>query len=294
MDRRLVCVALAGSLSALAAAAAPAQAPVVPEGNYGGGTIVDPPKSPYEKGNAVVTLRVVGSGVQVLARTGSTCDARTFPAQAVLAADGSFATSGSYSQTVPKGRVRVAYKLTGTVGAAGAGGTVSTRTTVTRRGRVAGRCGSGAIAWIARLPTGQIGAPGPPGQPGARMYGTTSQLVGKRHHGIVLRFSADGTRLTRALYALNENCHHPPGTTSFDVPGKSLAITPGGTVSDVERFTLKLSARVRVRLIERFSATVGSAGATGTFQDRARYYDVRTNRTLDRCDTGRVKWTAAL
>lgn len=65
-------------------------------------------------------------------------------------------------------------------------------------------------------------------------------------------------------------------------------------MSNVEKYTLRVDRRTRFRAVERFTAKLGSAGATGSFKLVGRFYDRRTGRTLLRCHSNKVRWTAAL
>lgn len=291
--RRAIALTLgvAGALAAVAVAYA--QEPV-PLGSYGGGTIVDPGKSPSGAGNMIISLRATGDGrVRVLAKMGARCATATIQVSATLMSDGSFSVSGAARERPGDGeRVRTTYKIAGTISGANASGMASARSTVRRRGRPTRRCKTGSVQWGARRPTGDIGAPGA-AQPTARLYGTTSQRVAGRRPGIVLRISADAKRVTRALYSVNLRC---PGESLFgiDGPAEKLSIGADGKLSDVERSSLRLDRRTRIRTTERFNATVGSAGAIGSLNLSARIIDIPSGRTLARCRTGTVRFTAAL
>ncbi len=289
---RLIAVAALCAAGAMGAAAAWAQEPL-PAGNYGGGTIVDPPASPYGAGNMVISLRTSGAGkVQVLALMGARCSTATIKAIATVAADGTFAASGTATERYPGGRLRTTYTITGVIDGLGASGSASGSSTDKLRGRRARKCKTGVVQWGARRASGAIGTPAAT-LPIARYYGNTSQGVGKRRHGIVLRISADGTRVTRTLYSVNIRCL---GRTfaALDAPGnRNLPINAGGKFSDVERYTLRLSRRVRLRFVERLSGTIGSTGAQGRLSISGRYID-RRGRTLGRCRSGSVKWSAGI
>jgi hypothetical protein len=128
--------------------------------------------------------------------------------------------------------------------------------------------------------------------PAARLYGTTSQLMGQYNlnAGIVLRVSGDGTKLTRSIYSEYLDCD---GSYSYglDSPAISLPIAADGTISDVERIDRRIG-RTRAISVGRFKGTLGSAGASGTLSIKVRYIDLRT-KDVTRCNTGTVKWTAS-
>jgi hypothetical protein len=282
-------LALAVSVGALAAAA---QEPA-PTGNYGGGAVVDPPKDVYGAGNLSISLRATPNRpVQILANWGARCGGPFIKAVSSVGADGSFVASATDTQRGSGSRTRTKYKIAGTITGARAGGTASARSTFTRRGGRARHCKSGEIAWGARRATGELGTPGAT-PPGSRLYGNTNTIYGGRRHAIVLRISDDGTTVTRALYSLNLKCGGSSFPTS-DAPHRGLTIGPGGQVSDIEHFSAKLDRRTRLRSVERFSGTVGSAGASGTLSIKARLIDIPSGHTFRHCRTGKVTWAAAL
>jgi hypothetical protein len=290
--RRGVALAAVSAAAAFGAVAAGAQEPL-PSGNYGGGMIVDPPKSVYRAGNMVVSLRTSATGkVQILALMGARCSTATIKAIADVGPDGAFTATGTAREGYVGGRLRTTYTIAGKIDGSSASGSASARSTDKERGHSARTCRTGAVQWAARRASGDIGTPGA-APPVARFHGNTSQRVGSRRHGISLRVSADGTRLTRALFSVNIRCL---GKTfaALDAPGeRNLPIAADGRVSDVERYSSRVSRRVRLRFVERFSATVGSTGATGTLSIRGRYVD-RRGRTLGHCRSGGVKWTAGI
>lgn len=286
--RRAVALAF-GVGAALGAAAAPAQAPV---SHYGGGAIIDPPKSIEGPGNMIISLRAAGNGkVQIFIGMGARCEIAAIRTTATLAADGSFSASGAAIERPGGGvRLRSTYKVSGILGAANASGTASARGKVQQRGRQTRRCKTGSVAWEARRPTGDVGTPGA-ALPAARLYGTTSQTSRDRRHALVLRISADGKRLRRALYSLNLTC---AGDTLVvaDAPDGNLSIGADGKVSDVQHDSEKVDRRTRVRTTETFNATIGAAGATGRFSVTARVIDIPSGRTVGRCRSDTVKFTA--
>ncbi len=132
------------------------------------------------------------------------------------------------------------------------------------------------------------------------IYAQGNMLIGLRASGgvvrmnvsMALRISSDGERLARALYDVTVRCDGATITDAFDAPRRDLTISADGSVSDTERFTLRRRGEV-YRSVERFSATIGSGGARGTFSTSTRVSDRRTGRTLRRCRSGTVRWTAA-
>ena len=281
-------VALA-ALAALAVAGANATAQDLagPVGNYGGGAVVAPPRSIYSAGNMLIGLRASGGALRMnVAMTLSCSVDATFAARATPAADGSFSARGSARR---RGGIRTRWSIRGTIAGAAASGSATARTTVTRGGRTRA-CPTSRVKWSARRAGGDLGLPPPP--PKERYFGTTSQRLNGPRRAITLRISSDATKLARALYEVTVRCGSETITDTYDAPKRNLAIGADGRVRDIERFTFR-NGRTIYRSVERFSATIGAAGASGTFSTTARITDRRTGRTLVRCRSGSVRWTAA-
>lgn len=278
-----------GLLAAASATAATAiaQQPVPrADGNYGGGAVVAPPRSIYAAGNLLIGLR--SSGDRLLISVGMTLscsrDAR-FSTRARPGADGAFRTEGASTSD----GVRTRYVVKGVIAAGSARGTVSARTSFRRRGRTV-RCPPSKVAWQARRSLGDTGSPPP--APRERMYGTTSQRLNGPRRAIVLRLSSDGTKLARALYDVSVRCGGRTIAGTYDAPKRNLPLDAAGGARDVERFEFS-DRRTVYRSVERFEATIGAQGARGTFSTTARIADRRSGRTLVRCRSGTVDWTAA-
>jgi len=274
-------------------ATASAQDPAAPSGNYGGGLVALPPAPIVSAGNMLVGLRVTGAQVQVNASMGASCaTAALRAATARIEAGGVFKARGSGRAHLGTGRLATTrYEIDGTITGATASGTASSATTITGRRRRASRCSSGTVMWGARRSNGDIGAPGV--APDARMYGTTTQRLGGPRRAIVLRASADGSKLARALYDVTLRCAGGRTITDiYDAPRRNLTIASDGTFSDVERFTLR-EANATVRFTERFSGTIGAAGASGTLSTQERSVSRRTGRSTGSCSSGTVRWSAA-
>jgi len=269
-----------------AGATAIAQEPGLGDGNYGGGAVLASPRSIYGAGNMLIGLRF--SGGRLLINVGmrlSCAEDAVFSARARPDADGSFRVAG----TSVSGAVRTRYVVKGLIAAGSARGTASARTSITRRGR-ATRCPPSKVRWQARRASGETAIA--PAAPKERMFGTTSQRLNGPRRAIALRLSSDGTKLARALYDVTVRCGRRTITDTFDAPKRNLLIAADGSVRDVERFTFS-DRRTVYRSIERFTATIGSAGARGTFSTVARIADRRSGRTLLRCRSGTVRWSAS-
>jgi hypothetical protein len=141
-----------------------------------------------------------------------------------------------------------------------------------------------------RRPDGVVGKPGP--QADATYYGTTSQRgVGPRRP-IVLRISADGDTISRALFGESVRCSDGTQSTGLEAPRTNAAIDSKGRVDDHERFTIK-SGNSIVKVSDSFTGRFGETGAAGTFSLSDRTTDKTTGRVLRTCKSGTIKWTAA-
>jgi len=240
----------------------------------------------------IISLRATGTDrVQIFAGMIARCEIAAIRTTATLAADGSFSASGVATERPGGGvRLRSTYTVSGIVGAASASGTASARAKVRQRGRKTRRCKTGSVRWDARRPTGDVGTPGA-ALPAARLYGATSQTSRGPRHAVVLRISDDGKRLRRALYSLNLRCGGDTLAVA-EFPDENLSIGADGKVSDVQHRSEKVDRRTRLRTTERFNATIGAAGATGRFSVTARIIDIPSGRTVGRCRSDTVKFTA--
>jgi hypothetical protein len=280
-----------GALAALAAlvvagANATAQDATPAVGNYGGGAVVAPPRSVYSAGNMLIGLRVSAGRLKMNVTVTLSCSVdAAFTARATVAADGSFSARGSARD----GAARTRWSISGTIAGAAASGTATARTTLSADGRTR-RCPASTVRWAARRATGDSGAPPPP--PKERYFGTTSQRLDGPRRAVALRISSDGTKLARALYDVTVRCDGETVSDTYDAPKRNLTIAADGKVRNVERFTFRNRATT-YRSVERFTATIGAAGATGTFSTTARISDRSSGRTIRRCSSGTVRWIAA-
>lgn len=282
-------LATAGTAAATAQEPAPAPAPVpaTVTGNFGGGAVSAPPVDPFGAGSFVIGLRASpGPRLQISATIVGPCAAGSFTAIARVAEDGSFVASGASRQD----DVRTVYGITGTLSETPSGTASGSFTRDLGGGRSA-RCRSGIVRWSARRPLGDLGTPAAaPG--GALLYGTTNQRLGAARRGIVLRVSEDATKLDRALYGVMLRCSN--GTSpGFDLPRDALAIAADGSFADRQQGSERTKTTV-VRYDERFAGTIGSTAAQGAMSVYVRYSDRRSGRTLVRCSSGPVSWTATL
>lgn len=286
-------VALSGAVAAVAlSAAADAQAPAPPAGNFGGGALVAPPNNHFGPGNAVVALRALPDRkLEIEATVRGSCAGGELAADTTVAADGSFSVKGT-ERTEPEPNVKVTttYTLAGTFSSpTAADGTVSA--TIERRAEGRTRhCRTGDVTFGVRRPDGTIGTAGD--QLPTRYYGTTSQRgVGPRRP-IVLRISGDGRVISRALFGESVRCSDRTRSTGIEAPRTNAAIDAKGRVNDHERFEVT-SGTTLVKVNDHFTAQLGSAGASGTFSLSDRTTDRASGRVIQSCKSGEVRWTAA-
>ena len=285
-------VALSGAVAAVAlSAAADAQAPA-PAGNFGGGALVAPPNNHFGPGNAVVALRALPDRkLEIEATMRGSCAGGELVADTTVAADGSFSVKGT-ERTEPERNVKVTttYTLAGTFSSpTAADGTLSATIERRAKGRTQ-RCRTGDVKFGVRRPDGTIGTAGD--RLPTRYYGTTSQRgVGPRRP-IVLRISGDGQVVSRALFGESVRCSDRTRATGIEAPRTNAAIDDKGRVNDRERYEVK-SGNTLVKVNDRFTAQLGSAGARGTFSLSDRTTDRASGRVIQSCKSGEIRWTAA-
>lgn len=282
-----------GALAAFALApAAVAQAPAPPRGNFGGGALVAPPRDIFGAGNAIVGLRALpGRRLEIEATVRAGCAGGDISAATKIAADGSFKAKGSAIQEPsPTLRITTKYALSGRFTAANAAeGTISATIERSVEGRTR-RCRTGTVAFDVRRPTAGVGAPGAPRA--ARYFGTTSQRGVGPNRPIVLRISADGRRITRALFGESVRCSDGKLSIGVEAPRTNVRIDARGRVRDRERFNLTEGETV-VHVDDRFTAEVGAKGARGTLALSDRTTDRASGRTIQTCRSGTVHWRAS-
>jgi hypothetical protein len=270
----------------------PVPAPVpAPTGNFGGGALVAPPNAHFGPGNAVVALRALPERkLEIEATVRASCAGGDVAAGATVAADGSFSAKGT-ERTEPERGVKVTttYTMAGTFSTpSAADGTLSATIERRARGRTR-RCRTGSVAFGVRRPAGTIGTAGK--QLRTRYYGTTSQRGAGPRRPIVLRLSGDGLVISRALFGESVRCSDHTRSTGIDAPRTNARIDAKGRVDDHERYEIKQGTAL-VKVDDRFTAQLGSAGARGTFSLSDRTTDRTTGRVLQSCKSGEIKWTA--
>ena len=140
------------------------------------------------------------------------------------------------------------------------------------------------------MPTSGLGTAGAPAA--ARYYGTTSQRSTGPNRPIVIRVSADGGRITRALFGESVTCSDGRLAVGVEAPRTNIAIDSRGRVSDRERFTIT-EGEIVTYVDDRFTAQLGSRGARGTFSLTDRTTDRASGRTIQTCKSGTIRWRAA-
>ncbi|MEA2221232.1 MAG: hypothetical protein QOJ35_3858 [Solirubrobacteraceae bacterium] len=275
-----------------AAAAADAQAPGPPRGNFGGGALVSPPLDIFGAGNAIVALRALPKRrLEIEATLRARCAGGDVFATTDIAASGAFRAQDTVTEEpTPGTKVTTTYKLSGRFDTPnGAEGTVSATIEQSQNGRTTS-CRTGKVAFAVRRPTTGVGTPGAP--PAARYYGTTSQRGAGPSRPIVLRVSADGHRVTRALFGESVKCSDGRLAIGVEAPRTNIRVDSRGRVRDRERFTITEGETV-TKVDDHFAAELGSRGGRGTFALSDRTTDRASGRTIQTCRSGTVHWRAS-
>ena len=276
----------------VAVPAAIAQAPERPNGNFGGGALVAPPRDLFGAGNALIGLRALDDRrLEIEVTVRARCSGGDITADAKIAADGTFSAEGTATQQPTRDeKVTTRYELSGAFTSPTAvEGTLSATLERSAEGRKE-RCKTGKVAFGARRPGSELGKRG--ARAGARYYGTTAQRgVGPRRP-IVLRVSADARRISRALFGEQVKCSDGTRSIGIEAPSTNIAIGDNGRVKDREKYTIDNGA-TRTYVEDRFSAVLGRSGAKGTFSLSDRTVDKATGNVVQTCKSGEVKWTAA-
>ena len=269
-----------------------AEAPPSPEGNFGGGALVPPPRDIFGAGNAVVALRALPEGrLEIEATVRARCGGGDISAALKVAAGARFASEGTVTQDPnPLTKITTNYTLTGRFKTANsAAGKISATIKRSVEGRVTS-CRTGEVDFNVRRPTAGLGSAGAP--KAARYFGTTAQKGVGPNRPIVLRVSADGTRITRALFAYSVKCSDGKLAIGVEAPRTNISIDSRGRVTDRDRST-ETQGETVVHIDDRFTAELGTRGARGTFALSDRTTDRASGRTIQTCRTGTIRWRAA-
>ena len=284
---------LAGALaSCTLAAPAVAEAPTPPRGNFGGGALVSPPRDIFGAGNAIVALRALPERrLEIEATVRAKCAGGDISATTKIAASGAFSSDGEVTQEPgPALKITTTYELSGRFTAANAAeGTITATIVRSLEGRKT-TCRSGKVAFAVRRATSGVGTPGAP--KAARYYGTTAQKSTGPNRPIVIRVSADGRRITRALFGESVKCDGGKLSIGIEAPRTNAPIDSRGRVNDRDRFTITEGERVTY-VDDRFTAQLGTRGARGTFSLSDRTTDRASGRTILRCKSGTIRWRAS-
>jgi hypothetical protein len=284
---------LAAALSTCTLAApAVAQAPSPPRGNFGGGALVSPPRDIFGAGNALVALRALPERrLEIEATVRAKCAGGDISAATKIAASGTFGADGTVTQEPsPALTITTTYKLSGRfTGAGEAEGTIAATIVRSLEGRKT-TCRSGEVAFAVRRPTTGLGTPGAP--KAAHYYGTTTQKSTGPNRPIVMRVSADGKRITRALFGESVKCSDDRVSIGVEAPRTNIAIDSRGRVTDRDKFTITEGEAVTY-VDDRFTAQLGTRGARGTFSLSDRTTDRASGRTIQTCKSGTIRWRAS-
>ena len=256
--------ALAAALAVLALPAAANAA------DYGGGTAPDSVRRANDQ-LTLVGLRMADDG-SGRARITVATDCGAIRANPVigLAADGTFSVDTGRGNPRRETEIAMSGQVVGPV----ASGTVQATVTIRRRGRVVEKCDSGVREWNARA-AGAVAAPA------GAFYGLTSQTS-------PLVLSVAGSRVRVAAFEYGASCRRSGFEWENITPGGRLAAD--GTFSLRERFS-RTFAEGRERFRVKVDGQVTATGATGTLSVTT-VLRSRAGRVIDRCNTGRLAFTA--
>jgi hypothetical protein len=256
-------------------------------GEFGGGAVTPSSAPAFGAGNMAIGLRSDdGSNVRITATIVGRCASGTFATTVPVAADGTFHATGAVLQN----RTRTRYELRGVLSQAPTG-TASARFARTTKSRTR-TCSARDVVWEARPPAIGFGDLAT-SAPGGLLFGTSAQRDGAGTPlGVALRLSADGRSLSRAIYAVRMTCSGAGVSPTFDLPRDDLTILPDGRVSDRESGTVKTETSI-LKYVERFAATLGSAGATGFYSVELSVRRRATGKRVTRCRSGEVRWSAS-
>lgn len=276
-----------------ASAAATAEAPERPAGNFGGGALVSPPKDLFGPGNAVISLRALPERrLEIEATVRGRCAGGDLQIATTTEADGSFSARGSATQRpTPGEKVKTTYRLTGSfTGKRTAEVKLSATLVKTSDGASKRTCKTGRLSFRARRPDGKLGSRD--ARPRPYYYGITAQRGTGPRRPIVLRLSGDRRRITRALFGEQVRCSDGKRSIGIEAPRTNLRIDSKGRVSDRERDKIDNGATFTY-IDDRFTAVLGGRGAKGTFSLSDRTVDKLSGNVIQSCRSGTIKWTAA-
>lgn len=290
MRSQALSIAAIGVLALSAAAAADAPAP--PLGNFGGGALVPPPRAIFGAGNAVVAVRALPKRrLEIDATVRAACAGGDIAATTKLTAAGRFSAKGTETQDPAPGvTIKAHYALAGRFTSATAGsGTISATIEQSVEGK-ATSCKTGTVKFAIRRPVTGIGTAGAP--KAARYYGTTTQRGTGPDRPILMRVSSDGRRLTRGLFGESTKCSDGKLTVGLEAPSTNVSIDAHGRVRDHEHFSL-IQGETVVHVNDHFTAQLGSKGARGTLSLSDRTADRASGNTIQSCKSGTVHWRAS-
>lgn len=287
-----VCAAIAGATLASAQHRGPRERSG--GADHGGGAIAAPVRERSVARDMVLSLRgPAGGRVAVDGNMFAPCGLGTIRGTAPLRAGRRFTLRGTTSRRPARGvRVRSTFTVSGRATAEGFIGTARLRLRVRRRGARTRTCSSREVAWrVRRIAPADAGpAPAPAG---ATLYGAQSQRATRARRAVVLRTSAGGRTVERAVFAFRTSCRDRRVVVSDDVNvSGEFEVAPDGSFRHVERYRVGYPdsiMRATALIKGRFDS---SGAAAGRLYVTERYQDRRTGRRHDVCRTGTRSWSA--
>lgn len=258
--------------------------------SFAGGSIgAGPAPNPVgttELGFRVESGRVTVRGVVLMRCRGGEKSEAEGTGSGSVNADGTFRVTFNRRQLQP-GRSR-GYRRTVVVSGQVRGQEIVGRVEATATGGQVRGC-QGAFDYLARTAPALPADAAPPPANGT-LIGMNSSRGGP--FAVNLRVSADATRITQFVTGARYTCRRlrPYHETNYSPP---IRINPDGTFRFVERFrTNYRNAVERITVITEGRFVNG--GAVGTWQAQTRARSKRTKRIIDRCDTGKLTWSAGV
>lgn len=289
LSGRLVRAVTALGVAAGVAAAGPAQAQAQ-ELRMGGGAEITENSAPV-----MVSVARGPESVRWTVDTAVVC--KGVPGVFTVDVFGTAPLKGDFFQATKLQRIsedgatfRAAVQLQGTFAADRAQGKVRVAGELRRPGRRTVVCTPGSVArtWQARSLQEPVGRPVPP-QPAGSAYGLGTATL---RRGILLpvqvQTTTDGSSVA-LLFAARVQCDRSPDVPVVNI-SRPAAVAADGRFRRVERFSLRLG-RLRGLVTVSSAGRFRDGGIGGGLRLRLRIVDGQA-RTVDRCDTGLVRWAA--
>ena len=245
------------------------------------------PVGTSELGFRVANSRITVRGVAIIGCARNKTSEVDGTGSAALNPDGTFSITFTKKRLQRRavGRSTRRVTVTGQV----SGGEIRGRLEATASGAGVRDC-KGGMDYVARVPPSLVGDT-TPAPAGATLIGMTTGRAGGPF-AVNLRVNGDATRITQFVAGSRYKCRtiKPIQETNYSPP---IKINPDGTFRFVERFRLPYRDAVE-RVVVTTEGRFSGGAATGTWQATTTARSRRTRRVIDRCNTGRLSWSASV